>query len=104
MSDPDDSRGPNASATPSSHLSQAHPMQREIEGMFEDLDQLLKNPDMGAYLTERGINLSLAIVAADGLKAYLVGKKEEAAEDFATVADEIRARMVLAALPKGDWS
>ena len=44
-------------------------------------------------LTTRGINASLALVAAGGLRAYLGGKKADAADDFATVAEEIRGRV-----------
>jgi hypothetical protein len=65
----------------------------EIEDLFDELDTLLKNPDVGAGLADRGVNVSLAIVAADGLRAYLGGDKERAAEDFDTVAEEIAARL-----------
>ena len=66
---------------------------KELEEVFEDLDALLKNPEVGAELTAGGINTSLAIVAADALRAYLVGDKARAAEDFATVAEEISSRL-----------
>ena len=66
---------------------------RELEDVFEDLDSLLKNPEVGAELTAKGVNSSFAIVAAEALKAYLVGDKARAAEDFETVAEEIRARL-----------
>lgn len=65
---------------------------RELHEVFSDLDTLLKNPDVGADLTARGINTSLAIVAADALRAYLDGDKARAAEDFETVAEEIASR------------
>ncbi len=68
---------------------------KELRDVFADLDQLLKNPDVGADLTARGINLSLAIVAADALRAYIDGDKARAAEDFSTVAEEIEARRAL---------
>ena len=38
---------------------------KELREVFEDLDVLLKNPEVGAALTERGVNVSLAIVAAE---------------------------------------
>jgi hypothetical protein len=44
-------------------------------------------------LTARGINTSLAIVAAEALLAYVEGDKERAAEDFETVAEEIGSRL-----------
>ena len=39
---------------------------REVFDVLDDLDTLLKNPDVGADLTARGVNLSLAIVAING--------------------------------------
>ncbi len=65
----------------------------EIEDLFSELEQLLKNPDVGAALAARGVNISLAITAADGLLAYLQGDKDKAAEDLSTAAEEIRARL-----------
>ena len=66
---------------------------KEIAEVFEDLDALLKNPEVGAELTSKGINTSLAIVAAEALRAYLEGDKPRAAEDFETVAEEISSRL-----------
>lgn len=68
---------------------------REIDQIFDELDQLLKNTDVAEVLAERGVNTSLAMLAADGLKAYLKGDKKQAAEDLATVADEIESRMAI---------
>lgn len=66
---------------------------KELREVFEDLDTLLKNPDVGAELTNRGVNVSLAIVAAEALLAYVEGDRERAAEDFDTVAEEITTRL-----------
>ena len=65
----------------------------EINDLFDELDTLLKNPDAGADLAKRGVNISLAIVAADGLRAYLHGDKARAAEDLGTAAEEIASRL-----------
>lgn len=65
---------------------------KELFEVFGELDTLLKNPDVGSALTARGLNTSLAIVAADALRAYLDGDKARAAEDFETVAEEIGRR------------
>ena len=46
-------------------------------------------------LTDRGVNASLALVAMDGIDAYLRGDKLDAAEDLRTVAEEILGRMAL---------
>jgi tripartite-type tricarboxylate transporter receptor subunit TctC len=64
----------------------------EIDELFDELDQLLKNPDVNAALAARGVNTSLAMVAADGLRAYLKGDKARAAEDLSTAAEEIASR------------
>ena len=66
---------------------------KELREVFEDLDSLLKNPEVGAVLTTRGINVSLAIVAAEALLAYVEGDRERAAEDVDTVAEEIATRL-----------
>lgn len=66
---------------------------KEIDDVFEDLDSLLKNPEVGSELIANGVNTSLAIVAAEALKAYLSGDKKRAVEDFEMVAEEIASRL-----------
>ena len=66
---------------------------REMAELLTELDQLLKSPDLGADLADRGLNISLALVAASGLRAYLEGRKSDAAEDLETAAEEIRTRL-----------
>ena len=66
---------------------------KELDEVFEDLVSLLKNPEVGAELTARGVNVSLAIVGAEGLAAYVNGEKERAADDLGTVAEEIKTRL-----------
>jgi hypothetical protein len=66
---------------------------KELDELMEELDALLKNPDVGARLTARGVNTSLALLVADALHAYLKGNKREAAEDLSTAAEEIAARL-----------
>ena len=66
---------------------------KELGEVLDDLDTLLKNPDVGTELAARGVNTSLAIVAAEALRAYLDGDKARAHEDFETVAEEIRTRL-----------
>lgn len=65
----------------------------ELADVFQELDVLLKNPDVCAELNTRGVNVSLAIVAADAVRAYIAGDKARAAEDFDTVAEEIFTRL-----------
>jgi hypothetical protein len=66
--------------------------QQEIEALLDDLEALLKNGEVIGALTGKGINASLALLAAGGLRAYLAGHKAEAAEDLAAAAEEIRLR------------
>jgi hypothetical protein len=61
--------------------------------VLADLDTLLKNPDAEAAFAARGVNISLALVAVEGLRAYLEGDKARAAEEFGTVAEEVSARL-----------
>lgn len=65
---------------------------QELDALFEELDALLKNPDVADALSTRGVNLALALTAVFGLKAYLNGDKTTAIEDFSTVAEEIATR------------
>jgi hypothetical protein len=65
----------------------------ELEDVFEELDTLLKNPHVGAEPADRGVNVSLAMTLADGLRAYLKGDKEKALLELGTATDEIAARM-----------
>ena len=78
-----------------------HEPSGEIDAVLGELEALLKNGDIMNALSERGINTSLALVAASALRSYLAGKKAEAAEDFATVAEEIQARLAVGRGPNG---
>ncbi len=71
----------------------------DIDELLSRLDALLKDAHVGAALTERGVNVSLALVAKDGLAAYLRGEKARAAEDFSTFAEEVHARLLAAEKP-----
>ena len=73
--------------------SQRTKVEREIDDLFDEIDALLKNRDVGIELAEKGVNISLAIVAADGLRAYLHGDKAKAAEELSTAAEEISTRL-----------
>lgn len=72
----------------------------EIDSVLGELDALLKNGDVTAILAVRGINSSLALLAAQALSAYLKGEKAQAAEDFQAVSEEIKDRLALAAEDK----
>ena len=68
----------------------------ELVELLDELDTVLKQPEVDAHLTARGINTSLALLVADGLRAYLQGRKKEAADDLGTAAEEIAARLGMA--------
>jgi hypothetical protein len=68
----------------------------ELAQLLDELDSILKQPDVVAHLTARGINTSLALLVADGLRAYLEGRKKDAADDLGTAAEEIAARLRMA--------
>ena len=70
---------------------------REIDEVLGELEALLKRGDVGQALSARGVNTSLAMLAVDGLRAYLAGDKAHAAEDLGTVAEEIAGRLAAAA-------
>ena len=73
---------------------------KELDALFDELDQLLKNPDVQGVLADRRVNASIAMVAADGLRAYLHGDKARAIEDLAVAVEEITQRYAQSA--KGD--
>ncbi len=66
---------------------------RELEDVLDELDTLLKSNALGDALSERGVNISLALTAAAGLRAYLRGDKANAIADLGTAAEEIAARV-----------
>jgi len=66
---------------------------KELSGLLDELVEVLKNPDMVGALADRGVNASLALVALEGIGAYLVGDKAQAAEDLRCVAEEIEGRL-----------
>jgi hypothetical protein len=65
----------------------------ELDDVLEELDVLLKNSEVGAELAERGVNVSLALTLAEGLRAYLHGDKDKAILELGTAVEEIAARM-----------
>jgi len=65
---------------------------RELDEAMDGLDALLANNEIGAELSARGVNVSLALTAAAGLRAYLHGDKVGAIEDLGTAVEEIASR------------
>ena len=75
----------------------------QLDDLFEELEELLKRSEAAEGLAERSVNSSIALVAAQGLRAYVKGNKEQAADDLATAAEEVKARLA-AARERGDVS
>ncbi len=65
----------------------------EIADVLDELDVLLKNSEIGAVLSERGVNVSLALLFVDGLRLYVHGEKRRAVEDLGDAIEEIRSRL-----------
>ena len=74
-------------------MSDADTAGDELAELLDELDSVLKQPEVSAHLTARGINTSLALLVADGLRAYLEGRKKDAADDLSTAAEEIASRL-----------
>jgi hypothetical protein len=64
-----------------------------ITKLLSDVESLLKSASVSMELAKRGVNTSVALVAVQGLAAYVAGNKHRAADDLGTAADEIRARL-----------
>jgi hypothetical protein len=71
------------------------PPSAELDDALDELEVLLKNPDVGAELADRGVNVSLALTLADGVRAYLHGDKDAALLELGTALEEIAARRAL---------
>lgn len=98
--DSDDDEAEDLGKTIETHSALRLDPTREIDDVLRDLEGLLKNGDVVAALSEKGINASLALLAAQGLASYLQGRKEEAAEDLRAVSEEITDRLALAITSK----
>jgi hypothetical protein len=61
--------------------------------LLQDVEALLKEPQLALAFARRGVNTSLALIAVQGLVAYLDGDKSRAADDLGTAVEEIRARL-----------
>jgi hypothetical protein len=74
-------------------MSEQHGSVAAIGRLLAEVESLLKQPSVQMELGRRGINASIALVAAQGLTLYVEGNRVRAHEDFATAAEEIRTRL-----------
>ena len=65
-----------------------------LKKLLGEVEGLLKGSTVAAELARRGVNTSIALLAVQGVSAYLEGHKREAADDLASAAEEIQARLV----------
>jgi hypothetical protein len=63
-----------------------------LKELFDEIEEVLKAPEALAELTAKNVNTSIALVAVQGLRAYLAGDRAQAADDLGTAAEEIRMR------------
>jgi hypothetical protein len=61
--------------------------------LLQEIESLLKHPTVAMDLGRGGINVSIALIAVQGLEAYVQGNRIRAQEDLATAAEEIKARI-----------
>jgi hypothetical protein len=60
--------------------------------LLGEVEALLKEVSVGHELARRGVNTSIALVATQGLAAYIEGNWRRASDDLSTAAEEIEAR------------
>lgn len=85
-------------------VAMANDGSQTVDHVLEDAERLLKTPMVEADCARRGVNTSLALLAIQGLRAYLAGDRVRSADDLATVAEEIRARHESATARRGESS
>lgn len=75
----------------------------DLKRMLSEIESMLKEGGVVASLTSRGINASIALLAVQGLRAYVIeNDKAQAAQDFSTVAEEIFGRLANAAMAESE--
>lgn len=64
----------------------------EVLALLEKVEREMKTYDFGVSMGQRKLNSSFALLAAQALRNYLLGEQDEAAADFATLAEELQSR------------
>jgi hypothetical protein len=70
------------------YLGSVHAVNR----LLTEVEELLKRPSLGFELGKRKINTSIALLAVQGIIAYMSGDERRACDDLETAVDEIKAR------------
>ncbi len=98
MSDPED-----LEETMASSVTVVLDPRLDLKRLLGEIEWMLKEGGVVAALTGRGVNASIALLAVQGLRAYVVDDdKAQAAQDFSTVAEEIFSRLAHAAIADAD--
>ena len=77
----------------SARMAEQHGSVATTLRLLREIEALMKHPSVAVELGHRGVNSSIAILAVQALSAYVDGQRARALDDFATVTDEIRARL-----------
>ncbi len=64
----------------------------ELGDLLGELEAFAKTREVVSALGERKLNASFFLLAAQAMRLYAAGDTDGAANDFADIADEIRAR------------
>lgn len=74
-------------------MAEHHGSIAAAQRLLREVESLVKHPSVSVELGQRGVNASIAILAVQALTAYFEGNRARALDDFATVTEEIRARL-----------
>lgn len=73
-------------------MAEHHGTVATLNQLFQEIEALLKEPRIGMELGRGGVNTSIALLAVQGVSAYVAGNTQQASEDLSTAAEEIRSR------------
>lgn len=63
-----------------------------VSRLLTEVEELLKQPSVTFELGKRRVNASIALLAVQGLVAYVNGDERRASDDLQTAFEEIKAR------------
>lgn len=73
-------------------MTEHHGSVHALGRLLGEVEQLLKHPSVAVELGRAGVNASIALLAVQGVAAYVQGNEVSALDDLGTAVDEIRAR------------
>lgn len=63
-----------------------------VSRLLTEVESLLKQPSVAFELGKRRVNTSIALLAVQGIVAYMNGDERRASDDLETAVEEIKAR------------